>query len=222
MPEHNSNSAPTPLTTLRRNAKRGVYDRAVIDAILDEGLVCHVAFVHEGKPCLIPTAYAREGRWLYLHGAQKNRMLQAICGQTACVSVTLLDGLVLARSAFHHSVNYRSVVLYGEGEEVRDAGEKLHAMERLVEHIVPGRWAEARQPTRQELDATLIVRVPTDECSAKVRTGPPVDDEPDLSLDVWAGVLPLREEWGEPLADDLLPPSIPAPGYVVNYRRPKE
>lgn len=220
MSEHNNPVTPTPLTTLRRNAKRGVYDRAVIDAILDEGLVCDVAFVHEGTPCLIPTAYAREGSWLYLHGAQKNRMLRSICGQTACISVTLIDGLVLARSAFHHSVNYRSVVIYGQGEEVVDAGEKMHAMERLVEHIVPGRWAEARQPTAQELDATLIVRVPTDECSAKVRSGPPVDDEEDLALDVWAGVLPLARKWGAPQADELLSPAIPAPRYVVEYRRP--
>lgn len=220
MPENKSSTAPSPLTTVHRNAKRAVYDRAVIDAILDEGLVCHVAFVHEGKPCLIPTAYAREGRWLYLHGAQKNRMLHAICGQASCISVTLLDGLVLARSSFHHSVNYRSVVVYGEGEEVRDAGEKMHAMERLVEHIVPGRWAEARQPSEQELNATLIIRVPTDECSAKVRTGPPVDNEADLSLDVWAGVLPLSQKWGRPLADALLPAGISTPGYVVNYSRP--
>ncbi len=221
MPELNESITPTPLTTLRRNAKRGVYDRAVVDAILDEGLVCHVAFVHEGVPCLIPTAYARDGRWLYLHGAQKNRMLLSICGQPTCVSVTLLDGLVLARSAFHHSVNYRSVVIYGTGEEVTDPGEKMHAMERLVEHIVPGRWEEARQPSEQELNATLIVRVPTDECSAKVRTGPPVDDEPDLALNVWAGVLPLNQEWGQPEADALLPASIPAPPYVTDYRRPK-
>jgi hypothetical protein len=148
-------------------------------------------------------------------------MLQSICGQTACVSVTLVDGLVLARSAFHHSVNYRSVVLYGEGEEVRDAGAKLQAMERLVEHIVPGRWAEARQPSEQEMNATLIVRLPTDECSAKVRTGPPIDDEADLSLGVWAGVLPLNLAWGAPLPDGLLAPSIPAPPYIVNYSRPK-
>jgi nitroimidazol reductase NimA-like FMN-containing flavoprotein (pyridoxamine 5'-phosphate oxidase superfamily) len=220
MAEQNSFAPPSPLTTVHRNARRAVYDRAVIDAILDEGLVCHVAFVHEGKPCVIPTAYAREGNWLYLHGAQKNRMLRSICGQTACVSVTLIDGLVLARSAFHHSVNYRSVVLYGEGEEVRDRSEKLRAMERLVEHIVPGRWSEARQPNEQELEATLIVRVPAGECSAKVRTGPPIDDEADLSLAVWAGVLPLTQAWGEPLGDELLPASIAAPPYVTNYRRP--
>jgi hypothetical protein len=196
--------------------KRGVYDRAVIDAILDGGLVCHVAFVHQGVPCLIPTAYAREGGWLYLHGARKNRVLRSICGQTACVSVTHVKGLVLARSAFHHSVNYRSVVLYGVGEEVRDCAEKLHAMERLVEHVVPGRWAEARQPNEQELQATIIVRLPTGECSAKVRTGLPVDDEADLPLGVWAGVLPLAQAWGAPLPDELLPASIVAPPYLVN------
>jgi nitroimidazol reductase NimA-like FMN-containing flavoprotein (pyridoxamine 5'-phosphate oxidase superfamily) len=219
MPE-NSPIAPTARTKVRRLAKRGVYDRAVIDAILDEAFICQVGFLYEGKPCVLPTAYTRVGHWLYLHGAQSNRMLRAICGQEACVSVTLLDGLVLARSAFHHSINYRSVVVFGEGEEVTDHVEKLEAMERLVEHIVPGRWAEARQPNEQELDATLIVRLPTDECSAKVRIGPPVDDEVDLALDVWAGVLPVTLAWGEPLPDSSHPPRVAAPDYLLRYRRP--
>ena len=221
MPEHNNIPiAATERTTVRRNAKRGVYDRAVVNAILDEALICHVAFVHEGSPGVIPTAYARDDRWLYLHGAQKNRALRAVCGQTACISVTLVDGLVLARSTFHHSVNYRSVVLYGEGEEVTDRGEKFKAMELLVEHVMPGRWAEARQPNEQELTATLIVRVPMDECSAKVRVGPPIDDEADLALGVWAGVLPSSVEWGSAVPDPQLAPEISTPPYVTTYRRP--
>jgi uncharacterized protein len=221
-PSNSKTAAPTPRTTVRRLAKRAVYDRAVVDAILDEGLVCHVAFLHEGEPCLIPTGYARDESWLYLHGAQKNRMLRAICGGKACVTVTLLDGLVLARSAFHHSINYRSVVIFGEGEEVTGEAEKYEAMRLLVEHIVPGRWAEARRPNQQELDATLIVRFPLEECSAKVRTGNPVDDEPDLALPVWAGVLPANTGWGPPQADALLPADVPVPGYVNSYSRNRE
>lgn len=221
MSEYNPSSSPaTERTTVRRNAKRGVYDRAVVEAILDEAMICQVGFLHDGVPCIVPTGYTRDGGWIYLHGAQKNRALRAVCGRTACISVTLVDGLVLARSAFHHSINYRSVILYGEGEEVTDSEEKLRAMELLVEHIVPGRWAEARPPSQQELDATLIVRVPTEECSAKVRVGPPIDDEPDLALGVWAGVLPQNTVWGQPEADPQLPPGIPAPAYVTNYRRP--
>jgi hypothetical protein len=220
MNERNSASAaPTPRTTVRRLAKRAVYDRAAVEAILDEGLVCHVAFVHEGEPCLIPTGYARGGSRLYLHGAQKNRMLRAICGGKACLSVTLLDGLVLARSAFHHSMNYRSVVIYGEGVEVTDEAEKYEAMRLLVEHIIPGRWSDARRPNQNELDATLIVRFPLDECSAKVRTGPPIDDEPDLTLPVWAGVLPAQLSWGQPQRDALLPTGVPLPDYVNSYTR---
>jgi hypothetical protein len=175
--------------------------------------------VHEGEPCLIPTGYARDGSRLYLHGAQKSRMLRAICGGKACLSVTLLDGLVLARSAFHHSMNYRSVVIYGEGVEVTDEAEKYEAMRLLVEHIIPGRWADARRPNQNELDATLIVRFPLDECSAKVRTGPPIDDEADLALPVWAGVLPAQVNWGQPQRDALLPSDVPLPDYVDSYTR---
>jgi hypothetical protein len=219
MNEPGSPAAPTPRTTVRRLAKRGVYDRAVVEAILDEGLVCHVAFLHEGEPCVIPTAYARDGSRLYLHGARKNRMLGAICGGKACLSVTLLDGLVLARSAFHHSINYRSVVIYGEGTEVTDEAEQYEAMRLLVEHIVPGRWSDARRPNKNEMAATLIVRFPLDECSAKVRTGPPVDDEADLALPVWAGVLPARMSWGRPQPDALLPADLAAPDYLTSYSR---
>jgi hypothetical protein len=146
-------------------------------------------------------------------------MLRAICGGKACLSVTLLDGLVLARSAFHHSMNYRSVVIYGEGVEVTDEAEKYEAMRLLVEHIIPGRWADARRPNQNELDATLIVRFPLGECSAKVRTGPPIDDEADLALPVWAGVLPAQVSWGQPQRDALLPSGVPLPDYVNSYTR---
>jgi len=223
MNERNSTTAaPTLRTTVRRLAKRAVYDRAAVEAILDEGLVCHVAFLYEGEPCLIPTGYARDGSWLYLHGAQKNRMLRTLCGGKACLCVTLLDGLVLARSAFHHSMNYRSVVIYGEGTEVTDEAEKYEAMRLLVEHIIPGRWSDARRPNQSELDATLIVRFPLDECSAKVRSGPPIDDEADLALPVWAGVLPAQLSWGQPQPDALSPPDVPLPEYVNSYTRKRE
>jgi nitroimidazol reductase NimA-like FMN-containing flavoprotein (pyridoxamine 5'-phosphate oxidase superfamily) len=211
--------APSTRTTVRRLAKRAVYDRAAVESILDEGLVCHVAFLHEGAPCLIPTGYARDGSRLYLHGAQKNRMLRALCGGQACICVTLLDGLVLARSAFHHSMNYRSVVIFGEGTEVTEPAEKYEAMRLLVEHIVPGRWNDARRPNQTEIDATLIVRFPLDECSAKIRTGPPVDDQEDLALPVWAGVLPGQLSWDQPQRDALLPPEVPVPEYVTAYSR---
>jgi nitroimidazol reductase NimA-like FMN-containing flavoprotein (pyridoxamine 5'-phosphate oxidase superfamily) len=220
--QNSTNTAPSARTTVRRLAKRAVYDRAVVESILDEGLVCHVAFVHEGEPCVIPTGYARDGSRLYLHGAQKNRMLRALCGGQACICVTLLDGLVLARSAFHHSMNYRSVVIFGEGTEVTDEAEKYEAMRLLVEHIVPGRWSDVRRPNQNELDATLIVRFPLDECSAKVRTGPPIDDEPDLALPVWAGVLPGQLSWGQPQRDALLAPDVPLPEYVNSYRRKRK
>lgn len=223
MNERNSTTgAPTPRTTVRRYAKRAVYDRAVVEAILDEGLVCHVAFLHEGEPSLIPTAYVRDGSRLYLHGSRKNRMLAAVCGGKACLNVTLLDGLVLARSVFHHSINYRSVVIYGEGEEVTDQAEKYEAMRLLVEHIIPGRWSEARRPEPHEMDTTLMVRFPLDECSAKVRTGPPIDDEADLALPVWAGVLPAQVSWGQPQRDALLPPDVPLPEYLTSYTRRRE
>ncbi len=211
---------PTPRTKVCRIPGRADYERTAVEAILDEGLICHVAFVVDGKPYLIPTAYARDGRSLYLHGAKSNRMLRAIIGGETCISVTLLDGLVLARSVMHHSMNYRSVVIFGKGEEVTDPEQKLHALHCVVEHIIPGRWADARQPNDQEFAATLVVRVPLDECSAKVRKGPPVDDEEDLQLPVWAGVIPTKQSWMPPKPDEFLTQPMEVPAYAAAYSRP--
>ena len=211
---------PTPRTKVRRMPERAAYERTTVEAILDEGLICHVAFVADGKPHLLPTAYARDGRWLYLHGARSNRMLRAIIGGETCISVTLLDGLVLARSVMHHSMNYRSVVIFGKGEEVTEPARKLHALRCVVEHIIPGRWADARQPSDQEFAATLVVRVPLDECSAKVRRGPPADDEEDLLLPVWAGVIPSKQSWLPPEPDELLTQPMEVPEYAAAYSRP--
>lgn len=215
-----SEYSQTERTAFRRLPKRGTYDRATVHAILDEGLICHVGFVMEGQPGVIPTAYAREGDWLYLHGSAKNRALLAIIGAPVCVEVTLLDGLVLARSAFHHSINYRSVVVYGEAEEVTERAEKARVLDLIVDHIVPGRTADARPGNEKELRATLVVRLPLNEVSAKVRTGPPADDEEDLAIPAWAGLLPARTAWGplEPAPD--LGWGIATPDYLNSYARP--
>lgn len=193
---------PTGRTRLRRKADRGSHDREVIDAILDEGLVCHVGFVSEGDPRVLPTAHVRVGDDLYLHGAPGNHMLRSLEHAPVCATVTLLDGLVLARSAFHHSMNYRSVVVYGTAEPVTDGDDKRTVLEALVEHVKTGRSGDARPPTVEELRATRVVRIPLAEASAKIRTGPPVDDPDDMGLDVWAGVIPLSLEAGEPVVDD--------------------
>ena len=190
---------PTARTTVRRRPERAHYDRASVEAILDEGLVAHVGLAVDGQPFVIPMVYARVGRDLYLHGSAASRLLRALSGEAAvCVTVTLLDGIVLARSAFHHSMNYRSVVVVGRAEPVPDGPERDRALAAIVDHAVPGRSAEVRPPDRKELAATLVIRVPLAEVSAKIRTGPPVDDERDLDLPVWAGVLPLRLVVGEP------------------------
>jgi hypothetical protein len=201
-------SAPaSERTRLRRRPERGRYDRATIDAILDEALFCHLGFSVDGQPFVVPTTYARVGDHIYVHGSAAGRTMRALAGGIpACVTVTLLDGLVLARSAFHHSMNYRSVVVLGRAVEVVDAGERLAAFEAIVEHVLPGRWNEVRWPSEQEVRATTVLRLPLDEASAKVRTGDPIDDEEDLALDCWAGVLPLRLTAGEAVAAaDLRP-----------------
>ena len=203
-------------TRVRRIPERGVYEREQIDAILDAGLVCHLGFVHDGHPFVIPTLYARVGDEVYVHGSAASRMLRTLKdGVDACLTVTLVDGLVLARSIFHHSVNYRSVVVLGRAVEVTDPDEKLRALEAFAQRILPGRWAEVRWPSRQELKATSILRLPVEEASAKVREGPPKDEEEDYDLPVWAGVIPLALRAGEPQADprlafDLAPPAVPA------------
>ncbi|WP_017315891.1 pyridoxamine 5'-phosphate oxidase family protein [Mastigocladopsis repens] len=192
----------------------------VFAEILDEGLICHVGFIVDNQPFVIPTAYGRVEDRLYIHGSPASRMLRSLLtGIEVCLTVTLLDGLVLARSAFHHSMNYRSVVIFGTATLVQDAGEKLEALRAFTEHIVPERWAEVRSPNRQELQATLVLSLPITEASAKVRTGPPLDDEEDYSLPVWAGVLPLQVVAGEAVADPRLNTGISLPDYVCKYTR---
>lgn len=211
---------PTGRSALKRLPKRGVYERESVYGILDEGFVCHVGFVVDGQPFVIPTGYARRGDTLYIHGSQASRMLRALReGVQVCVTVTLVDGMVMARSAFHHSMNYRSVVVFGRAVVLEEGAEKLEALRALTEHLAPGRWAEVRQPTAGEMRATMVLALPLTEASAKVRTGPPVDDEEDYALEVWAGVVPLRLEAGEPIADPRLPQSIQPPPHVVNYER---
>lgn len=210
----------TPRSQIRRLSQRGNYEREALYQILDEGLVCHVGFATDGQPFVIPTAYGRIGDRLYIHGSPASRMLRSLqSGIEVCVTVTLLDGLVLARSAFHHSMNYRSVVLFGKAIAVQDYDEKLEALRAFTEHIVSGRWAEVRQPTRQETQGTLVLSLPLTEASAKIRTGPPSDDEADYSLSVWAGVLPLQLTSGELIPDPRLQQGIAPPAYVQNYTR---
>jgi nitroimidazol reductase NimA-like FMN-containing flavoprotein (pyridoxamine 5'-phosphate oxidase superfamily) len=198
-----------------------VYERRQIDAILDEALFCHVAWVAEGRPRVIPTIHVRDGDTLYIHGSQASRTLRALRdGSPVCIVVTLLDGLVLARSVFNHSMNYRSVVVYGRAREVTDADEKWNAQRALVEHVVPGRSEEARMPNEKELKQTAILAVSLEEASAKVRTGPPKDDEEDLGLPVWAGVLPLRQVTGDLLDSPDLAPGLAPSAVLRSYRRP--
>jgi uncharacterized protein len=201
--------APTERTQVRRLPKRGVYDPAEIHAILDEGFICHIGFVVDGQPYVIPTGYARAGDQIYIHGSAASRMLRALeQGVAMCVTVTLVDGFVLARSAFHHSMNYRSVVVLGTARLVSDAEEKMAAMRCFTNHMAAGRWEEVRQPTAQELKSTTVLALPLDEASAKVRTGPPVDDEDDYALPVWAGVVPVRTAIGEPVSDGRVPAGV--------------
>jgi nitroimidazol reductase NimA-like FMN-containing flavoprotein (pyridoxamine 5'-phosphate oxidase superfamily) len=209
----------TERTRVRRLPERATYDRATVHAILDEGFLCHVGFVVDGQPYVIPTGYARVGDTLFLHGSTGSR-LGLRPGMDICVTVTLVDGLVLARSAFHHSMNYRSVMAIGRTRPVTDPGEKEVALRALVEHIVPGRSDEVRGGDLRELAATAVLALPLAEVSAKVRTGPPQDDEPDYALPIWAGVLPLALTPGEPAPDPVLDPSIPAPAHVASWSRP--
>jgi nitroimidazol reductase NimA-like FMN-containing flavoprotein (pyridoxamine 5'-phosphate oxidase superfamily) len=207
----------TERTRVRRLPKRGNYELDTIRAILDEALMCHVGFVVDGAPVVIPTIHWRDGDTLYFHGSAASRMLRSLkSGVEACVTVTLLDGLVLARSAFHHSMNYRSVVVFGTAREVGE-DEKIAALESLVEHVVRGRSAEVRPPNQKELRQTLVLALPIDEASAKIRTGGPVDDEEDYALPVWAGVLPLALTPGVPVADAGV--EAPVPDYLARYSR---
>ena len=211
---------PTPRTRLVREADRAVYDREAAYRILDEGFLCHVGFVTDGQPFVIPTSYGRKADCLFIHGSAASRMLRTVKESVpVCITVTLLDGLVLARSIFNHSMNYRSVVVLGKATPVDDPAEKLEALRLLSEHIIPGRWADSRQPNERELKATSVLRVPIEEFSAKVRKGPVVDDEEDYSFPTWAGLVPLEMVAGEPIADARLDPKREVPSYAKHYNR---
>jgi len=206
-----STFSPTIRTQVKRLPKRASYDKAQVYSILDEGRVCHVGFCVDGQPYVIPTGYARADDRLYVHGSAASRMLRTLdAGVQVCVTVTQVDGLVLARSAFHHSVNYRSVVVLGQARLVTDPDERLQALRSFTNHLVPGRWKEVRPPNEQELKATSVLEVPLTEVSAKIRTGPPIDDEEDYGLPIWAGVVPVRAEWGEPVPDARVKPGVAA------------
>jgi nitroimidazol reductase NimA-like FMN-containing flavoprotein (pyridoxamine 5'-phosphate oxidase superfamily) len=211
---------PTTRTRVVREGDRAVYDREPVYRILDEGFLCHVGFAVEGQPFVIPTSYGRKEASLYIHGSAASRMLRQMKeGVAVCITVTLLDGLVLARSVFNHSMNYRSVVILGTATLVDDPEEKLAALRILSEHILPGRWDDSRQPNERELKATSVLRVPIEEFSAKVRQGPPIDDEPDYSFPTWAGVVPLEVKVGVAIDDERLLPGKEVPEYVRKYSR---
>lgn len=213
-------TAPSERTRVRRAPARAAYERETIDAILDEGLVAHLGFAVDGQPYVIPTLHARVGDTVYIHGSAASRMIRTLtAGAPACLTVTLIDGMVLARSAFHHSMNYRSVVVIGDARAVSDPQELMTALEGFTEKLVPGRWDEVRGPNAKELKATRVLAMSLDEASAKARSGPPVDDDEDHELDVWAGVIPLHLAAHEPVADPQLREGI-APSVVVSGWRP--
>jgi nitroimidazol reductase NimA-like FMN-containing flavoprotein (pyridoxamine 5'-phosphate oxidase superfamily) len=220
----NEQIAVTGKTKLRRLPKRGSSDVETIYKILDEGFVAHVGFTGaHGQTFVIPTGYARRGSEMLIHGSGASRMMRALSEEIEiCVTVTLIDGLVLARSAFHHSMNYRSVVVFGAAKIIKDENEKMEALRLFTEHIVPGRWRDVRPPPGNELKATMVLALPLAEASAKIRTGNPVDDQEDYALDVWAGVLPLAMKTGKPLPDPLMSQEITRPDYITNYRRARE
>jgi nitroimidazol reductase NimA-like FMN-containing flavoprotein (pyridoxamine 5'-phosphate oxidase superfamily) len=215
-----SDFTPTERTQVKRLPKRGKYERETVFAILDAGFVCHVGFTVDGQPYVIPTNYGRSGDTIYLHGSAASRMLRTLSeGVPVSVTVTHVDGLVLARSAFHHSVNYRSVVILGTARLVTDPAEKMEALRVFTDHVMKGRWDDVRQPTEQELKATTVLALPLEEVSAKVRTGGPIDDEADYTLPVWAGVLPLEISVKEPVPDPQRKNDQPIPAYLKNYSR---
>ena len=214
----NQQLTPTQRTKIKRLPKRANYETQTIYNILDEALICHIGFTVNNQPYIIPTTYGRVEDKLYIHGSPASRMLRSLNqGIEVCVTVTLLDGLVLARSAFHHSMNYRSVVIFGTATLINNTEEKMEALRAFTEHIIPKRWQEIRQPSKQELQGTMVLSLPLTEASAKVRTGNPVDDEPDYDLPVWAGVLPLQIVPGKAIADDRLIEGIEIPDYIQNY-----
>jgi uncharacterized protein len=211
---------PTRRVQVKRLPDRGSYDRSTVDAVLDEALICHLGFSVEGQPYVIPTIHARDGDRLYVHGSSASRMLRTLkAGVPACLTVTIVDGLVMARSAFHHSINYRSVMVLGTALEVTDPKEKLAALHAVTDHVAPGRWEEVRPPTPDELRQTTVLRMGLDEASAKIRSGPPVDDPADVPLPVWAGVVPLRQVASPPVAEERVPVGVAVPGYLRDYAR---
>lgn len=211
---------PTKRTKLKRIPKRGSFDRETIYQILDEAFICHIGFSVEGQTFVIPTAYGRKDNLLYVHGSAASRMMREMSkGIDVCITVTLVDGLVLARSAFHHSINYRSVVIFGNAEMVTDENEKNDALFAFTEHLIKGRWAEVREPNSKELKGTTVLKLEITEASAKMRTGNPIDDEEDMNLDVWAGVIPLKIQAEKPIDDSLLKEGIAVPDYALNYER---
>jgi nitroimidazol reductase NimA-like FMN-containing flavoprotein (pyridoxamine 5'-phosphate oxidase superfamily) len=207
--------SPTPRTKLRRLRERGMTERADLYAVLDAGFLCHLGVICDGEPRVLPTAYGRIGDTLYLHGSTANRTMLAADGQPACVTVTHLDGLVCARSVFHHSMNYRSAMIYGTGRLLKDEDERMNALRVIVDNMIPGRWDAARVPNRKEMAATAVLAVPLAEASVKVRTGPASDEPEDYSLDVWAGVVPARMAFGKPEPDDPLPDTISVPDHIL-------
>ncbi len=209
----------TPRTRLRRLPERASHDRELAYRIIDEALICHVGFVTDGGPVVIPTIHARMGDRLVVHGSPASRMLRTIDGADVCVTVTLLDGLVLARSVFHHSMNYRSLMVFGTARPITERAQKLAAMRAVTEHVVPGRWHDARRPDEKEFRGTLMLELPLDEASIKMRSGPPSDDDADYDLDVWAGVVPVGPAFGAPEPDPRLQDGVALPGYLADYSR---
>jgi uncharacterized protein len=202
---------PTERTQVRRRSMRGVYDQQQVHAILDEGFICHIGFVADGQPFVIPTAYARSGEQIYIHGSPASRLMKGQPDLDLCLTVTLVDGLVLARSAFHTSINYRSVVVFGKARHVTDLIEKWQALRSFTNHVIHGRWEQTKEPTEQELKATSVLSLPLEEVSAKIRTGPPIDDEEDYALPVWGGVVPVVQSFGSPVPDGRVLHGIAAP-----------
>jgi len=208
----------TARNKVKRHPERGQYDRAAIYPIVDEALVCHVGFVVDGQPFVIPTLHARRGDTILLHGAKASRLLRHVeAGGQVCVTVALVDGLVLARSVFHHSINYRSAVLFGKGMPIAGEQARLAALEAFTERLMPGRWPDVRPPDAVELKQTTIVAVAIESASAKIRSGPPKDDEADLDLPAWAGIVPLRQAAGPPAADAHVAPDADVPEYIASY-----
>jgi nitroimidazol reductase NimA-like FMN-containing flavoprotein (pyridoxamine 5'-phosphate oxidase superfamily) len=209
------NTFKTERTRVRRISDRGHYDQDTIFSIIDEAMICHVGFIQNNNPVVIPTIHARLGNTLYIHGSGASRMLKVISNQNnICVTISLIDGIVLARSAFHHSMNYRSVVIFGSGRKINDPKEKLNALKAVSDHLIPERWDDVRPPNQKELDATTVIAISLEEASAKIRTGPPSDDDDDYKLSVWAGVLPITLIKEELIPDPVLPDKIDIPNYL--------